>query len=94
MVCTALLRCNWSATCSRLGVRRDIDLTFLEKGKKWMESAVANDQPFFLYFNHSNVHFPTLPRDEYAGSSEGGAVGDCIQMVDGHGTTCHDRYLP
>jgi arylsulfatase len=29
------------------------------------------------------VHFPTLPRDEYIGSSDGGPVADCIQMVDG-----------
>ena len=41
------------------------------------------DEPFFLYFNHSNVHFPTLPREEYIDSSNGGAVADCIQMLDG-----------
>ncbi|MGI9586156.1 MAG: sulfatase-like hydrolase/transferase, partial [Acidimicrobiia bacterium] len=64
-------------------VRRNIDLTFLEKGKKWMEDSVAEDKPFFLYFNHSNLHFPTLARDEYVDSSNGGPVSDCIQMVDG-----------
>lgn len=64
-------------------VRKDIDLEFLEKGKRWMADAVAAGEPFFLYFNHSNVHFPTLPRDEYVDSSYGGSVGDCIQMVDG-----------
>jgi arylsulfatase len=64
-------------------VRQNIDLTFLEKGKQWMEDSVAKDEPFFLYFNHSNVHFPTLPRDEYIHSSNGGAVADCIQMIDG-----------
>ena len=64
-------------------VRKNIDLTFLEKGKRWMEDSVEADEPFFLYFNHSNVHFPTLPRDEYIGSSDGGPVADCIQMVDG-----------
>ncbi|GMQ94827.1 MAG: arylsulfatase [Acidimicrobiia bacterium] len=64
-------------------VRRNIDLTFLEKGKQWMQDSVDKDEPFFLYFNHSNVHAPTLPRDEYVGSSGGGAVADCIQMVDG-----------
>jgi arylsulfatase len=63
-------------------VRQNIDLTFLEKGKKWMEDSVAKDEPFYLYFNHSNVHFPTLPREEYIHSSDGGPVGDCIQMVD------------
>lgn len=64
-------------------VRKDIDLEFLAKGKQWMADAVEADEPFFLYFNHSNVHFPTLPRDEYIDSSNGGAVADCIQMVDG-----------
>jgi arylsulfatase len=64
-------------------VRKNFDLTTLEKGKQWMEDAVAADEPFFLYFNHSNVHFPVLPRDDYVDSSDGGPVSDCIQMVDG-----------
>ena len=64
-------------------VRKNIDLTFLGKGKQWMQDSVAKDEPFFLYFNHLNVHFPTLPRDEYINSSNGGPVADCIQMVDG-----------
>ncbi|WP_040493195.1 sulfatase-like hydrolase/transferase [Ilumatobacter nonamiensis] len=64
-------------------VRKDIDLDFLEKGEQWMRDSVAADEPFFLYFNHSNMHFPTLPRDEYIDSSDGGPVADCIQMVDG-----------
>jgi len=66
-----------------LDVRKNIDLEFLDKGMRWMEDSVAADEPFFLYFNHSNVHFPTLPRDEYIDSSNGGAVADCIQMLDG-----------
>ncbi len=64
-------------------VRRDIDLDFLEKAERWMEDAVAARQPFFIYFNHSNVHFPVLPREEYRDLSKGGPVGDCIQMIDG-----------
>ena len=64
-------------------VRRNIDLEFLEKANKWMEDSVKKDEPFFIYFNHSNVHFPTLPREEYQDSSNGGAVADCLQMVDG-----------
>ncbi len=64
-------------------VRRNIDLEFLEKASHWIEDCKAKDQPFFIYFNHSNVHFPVLPRTEYKDSSNGGAVGDCIQMVDG-----------
>ena len=64
-------------------VRRDIDLEFLEKAGKWIEDAKAQKRPFFIYFNHSNVHIPVVPRAEYQGSSNGGAVADCIQMVDG-----------
>ncbi|SDS29500.1 arylsulfatase [Paraoerskovia marina] len=63
-------------------VRRDIDLDFLERGKQWMTDSVDADEPFFLYFNHSNMHFPTLPRKEFIGSSDGGQVADCMQMLD------------
>jgi len=64
-------------------LRRNIDLEFMGKAMRWMEDAKANDQPFFLYFNHSNIHFPVLPRAEYKDKSKGGPVGDCIQMIDG-----------
>jgi arylsulfatase len=47
-----------------------------------MEESKANNAPFFLYFNHSNVHFPVLPRAEFKDSSDGGPIGDCIQMLD------------
>lgn len=66
-----------------MNVRRDIDLEFMDKAVRWMEDAKAKNQPFFLYFNHSNVHLPVLPRVEYKDKSKGGAVGDCIQMIDG-----------
>lgn len=64
-------------------VRRNIDLEFLDKAKLWMKDSVEADEPFFLYFNHSNVHFPTLAREEYEGSSDGGPLADCLQMLDG-----------
>ncbi len=46
-------------------VRRNIDLELMEKAGRWMEASKAKNEPFFLYFNHSNVHFPVLPRAEY-----------------------------
>jgi arylsulfatase len=64
-------------------VRRNIDLEFLDKAGRWMEDSKAKDKPFFIYFNHSNIHFPVLPRKDYEHSSNGGAVGDCVQMIDG-----------
>nr|WP_231123556.1 sulfatase-like hydrolase/transferase [Nocardioides sambongensis] len=42
-------------------VRRDIDVEFMDKAEAWMSDAVEADEPFFVYFNHSNMHFPTLP---------------------------------
>jgi arylsulfatase len=70
--------------------RCNIDLEFITKANKWMEDSVNNKQPFFIYFNHSNIHFPTLPRKEYIDSSNGGAVADCIQMIDGDFKTLLD----
>ncbi len=63
-------------------VRRTIDLEFLDKAESWMGDASAAGDPFFIYFNHSNVHLPTLPRPEIEGSSKGGVVADCVQMLD------------
>ncbi len=63
-------------------VRRDIDLEFIGKAKQWMADSKASAQPFFIYFNHSSVHFPVLARKQFEGSSNGGAVADCIQMLD------------
>jgi arylsulfatase len=64
-------------------VRRNIDLELMDKACHWMEDAKQKDQPFFIYFNHSNIHFPVLPRAEYKDKSKGGPVADCIQMIDG-----------
>ena len=64
-------------------VRRNIDLEFLDRAGRWMEDSVEADEPFFIYFNHSSIHFPTLPRVEYQNSSNGGDAADCIQMMDG-----------
>lgn len=62
--------------------RKNFDRTTLDKAKDWMDDSVAKDEPFFVYFNHSQVHFPTLARDEFVDSSNGGEIGDCVQMVD------------
>jgi arylsulfatase len=63
-------------------VRRDIDLEFLHKATQWMEDSAKKQQPFFIYFNHASIHFPVLPRLQYKDSSNGGAIADCIQMID------------
>ena len=63
-------------------VKRNIDLEFLEKAGNWMEDSVSKGEPFFIYFNHSMLHFPTVPRDEFKDSSNGGEIADCLQQLD------------
>jgi arylsulfatase len=71
--------------------KRTIDLEFLEKAGQWMADSVAKDEPFFVYYNHSQVHFPTVARKEYQNSSNGGEVADCLQQIDGDFQTLLDK---
>ena len=63
-------------------VRRDIDAEFLERSKAFMKRSVEEDRPFFLYFNHSLMHFPILPRAEFKGRSGQGEWADCLLQLD------------
>jgi arylsulfatase A len=40
------------------------------------------DEPFFLYFPHTAVHFPLYPHDEFRGKSKNGLIGDWAVEVD------------
>ena len=31
--------------------------------------SVDDEQPFFVYFNHSLMHMPVIPREEFQGKS-------------------------
>ncbi|VGO23515.1 sulfatase-like hydrolase/transferase [Pontiella sulfatireligans] len=48
-------------------------LEFIRKNK---------DQPFFLYYASNIPHTKWLPHADFAGSSEQGAYGDCVQQLD------------
>src|SRR5262249_30064778 len=50
-------------------VRRDIDLEYMARGKKFLKQSVGAGQPFFLYFSHSLMHLPTDPRKDLKGKS-------------------------
>jgi arylsulfatase len=63
-------------------VRRDIDAEFLVRSKAFMKRSVEANQPFFLYFNHSLMHFPILPRAEFKGRSGQGEWADCLLQLD------------
>ena len=40
------------------------------------------DEPFFLYFAHRNVHGPLTPNEKFKGTSEIGVYGDFINELD------------
>jgi arylsulfatase A-like enzyme len=63
-------------------MKKTCDLEYQKRGLDFMERSVKAGAPFFLYFNHSLMHFPMLPRDEFKGKSTNGDWGDCLLMLD------------
>jgi arylsulfatase len=47
-----------------------------------MKRSVDSRKPFFLYFNHSMMHLPTIPRAEFKGKSGQGEWADCLLELD------------
>src|SRR5262245_36806651 len=65
-----------------LDVRRDVDSEFMMRSKAFMKRSVDAGKPFFLYFNHSLMHMPTIPRPEFKGKSGQGDWADCLLELD------------
>jgi arylsulfatase A-like enzyme len=65
-----------------LDVRRDVDREFLDRSKAFVKRSVDAKKPFFLYFNHSLMHMPTIPRAEFKGKSGQGEWADCLLELD------------
>ncbi len=64
-------------------VRRNIDVEFNRRAARFVEQSSQAQRPFFLYFNHSMLHFPVVPRDEYKGRSGNGDWADSLLELDG-----------
>lgn len=63
-------------------LRRDVDKEYERRAFDFMRRAIARRRPFFLYHNHSMLHFPTIPRKEFIGKSRNGAFADCLLELD------------
>ncbi len=63
-------------------VRRDIDSEYLTRAEAFIRRSVAAGTPFYVYFNHSMLHLPTVPRDEFKGKSGAGDWADCLLEMD------------
>jgi hypothetical protein len=65
-----------------LDVRRDCDVEYLRRGEGFMRAKVAADDPFFVYFNHSFMHMPVIPRAEFQGQTGQGDWADSLLELD------------
>ena len=63
-------------------VKRDLDLEYMKRAKRFMKRSIKDKKPFFLYFNYTLMHMPTDPRPEFAGKTGRGAWADCLLQLD------------
>ena len=63
-------------------LRREVDREYLRRAVPFLERSVSAGKPFFLYFNHSLMHLPTIPRTEFHGKSGNGDWADCLLELD------------
>jgi arylsulfatase A-like enzyme len=65
-----------------LDVRRDCDTEFLARASDFIKRNTERDKPFFLYFNHSLMHMPVIPREEFKGRTGQGDWADSLLELD------------
>jgi len=62
--------------------RRTIDEQLVERSVDFMQRNVAAQRPFFLYLPLVHLHFPTLPHQDFAGSTGNGDFADSMAEMD------------
>ena len=65
-----------------MDTRRTVDREAAERGIEFMERSVRDGRPFFFYYPQTQIHFPTLPHPDFAGSTGAGDIGDAMADVD------------
>jgi arylsulfatase A-like enzyme len=65
-----------------LDVRRDCDAEYLRRATAFIRAAVTHETPFFVYFNHSLMHMPVIPRAEFKGTTGQGDWADSLIELD------------
>jgi arylsulfatase A-like enzyme len=64
-------------------VKVNLDVEYKRRAFDFIESNAASDTPFLLYYNHTLMHIPVIPRDEYRGRSGNGDWADSLLQLDG-----------
>jgi arylsulfatase len=65
-----------------LEVRRNIDAEYMKRAKDFLKRSADAHKPFFLYFNHSLMHLPTIARAEFQGKTGHGEWADSLLELD------------
>lgn len=65
-----------------LNTRRTIDREAAMKGISFMKKNAKEKRPFFLFYPMTQIHFPTLPHPDKAGTTGAGDIGDAMADVD------------
>jgi arylsulfatase len=65
-----------------LDARRDCDRDYLQRASRFVRDAAESDEPFFVYFNHSLMHMPVIPRTEFVGKTGQGEWADSLLELD------------
>jgi arylsulfatase A-like enzyme len=65
-----------------LDVRRDCDTEYLRRADAFIRRNVQGRTPFFVYFNHSLMHMPVIPRAEFKGTTGQGDWADSLHELD------------
>jgi arylsulfatase len=64
-------------------LKRNVDVDYQRRAFDFLDAQAQSQRPFFLYYNHSLMHLPVVPRDEYQGKSGNGNFADCLLQLDG-----------
>ncbi|CAG8292238.1 unnamed protein product [Penicillium salamii] len=62
--------------------RRVIDEMLVDQSKDWLSRQVSEEKAFFLYHPLVHLHFPTLPHQNFAGSTAQGDFADSMAEMD------------
>src|SRR5256885_4377901 len=63
-------------------VRRNIDVEYMKRAKAFLKRSSDAGKPLFLYFDHSMMHLPTIPRAEFKGKTGHGDWADSLLELD------------
>lgn len=63
--------------------RAAIDSELTDRAIAFMKRNVKDDQPFFAYIPYTQVHLPTIPNPDYAGTTGNGRWADVLAEIDG-----------